>query len=193
MGQDIRKMMRDYKPGTPKLSQGHEKRFEARLDAQIDKPGRSMYFWLKIAAVVVAFLAVGSFAFYSLSDKGTEDGLSTVETTKPETNPETVITLGDLSPDLKKVESYYTTGINVQLASLKVNDDNKELVDSYMKQLNELDAEYQVLNNELNEVGPNEATIMALVDNLQLRLELLFKLKNKLEELKKQNNENYTI
>jgi uncharacterized protein involved in exopolysaccharide biosynthesis len=91
------------------------------------------------------------------------------------------------------VESYYTTGINVQLASLKVNDDNKELVDSYMKRLNELHTEYKVLNKELNEVGPNEATITALVDNLQLRLELLFKLKNKLEELKKQNNENYTI
>ncbi len=193
MGQDIRKMMRDYKPGTPKLSEGHEKRFAARLDAQLSKPERPMIYWLKIAAVIVAFIAVGSFAYFSINDKGAEDGLSTVENTNTETIPESVITLGDLSPDLKKVESYYTTGINVQLASLKVNDDNKELVDSYMKRLNELHTEYKVLNKELNEVGPNEATITALVDNLQLRLELLFKLKNKLEELKKQNNENYTI
>lgn len=193
MGQDIRKMMRDYKPGTPKLSEGHEKRFEARLDTQFSKPERPMIYWLKIAAVIVAFLAVGSFAYFSINDKGAEDGLTTVENTNTETIPESVITLGDLSPDLKKVESYYTTGINVQLASLKVNDDNKELVDSYMKRLNELHTEYKVLNKELNEVGPNEATITALVDNLQLRLELLFKLKNKLEELKKQNNENYTI
>ena len=193
MGQDIRKMMRDYKPGTPKLSEGHEKRFAARLDAEMSKTERPVNYWLKIAAVVIAFVAVGSFAYFSITDKGTENSLTTVDNSNTEATPESVITLGDLSPDLKKVESYYTTGINVQLASLKVNDDNKELVDSYMKRLNELNAEYEVLNKELNEVGPNEATITALVENLQLRLEMLFKLKNKLEELKKQNNENYTI
>ena len=58
-----------------------------------------------------------------------------------------------------------------------------------MQQLSELDKEYQRLTLDLNEAGPTEATITALIDNLQLRLELLFKLKNKLKELKNQNNE----
>jgi len=52
-----------------------------------------------------------------------------------------------------------------------------------------LDNAYKTLNTELNEVGPSEATITALIDNLQLRLELLFKLKNKLKELKTLENE----
>ena len=56
-----------------------------------------------------------------------------------------------------------------------------------MEQLDELDNEYAVLNDELNTIGPTEATITALIDNLKLRLELLFKLKNKLKELKNQN------
>ena len=51
--------------------------------------------------------------------------------------------------------------------------------------------EYKLLNKELNEVGPTEATISALIDNLKLRLELLFKLKNKLKELKNLENEQF--
>ena len=192
MGQDIRKMMRDYRPETAKLSEGHEARFEARLDAREEKPKGNMYFWLRVAAIVLIIITVGGIAYNSFDGSSNQDGITVTEDDK--NTPEVIesFTLGDISPDLKKIESYYTTGINVQLASLRVNDSNKELVDSYMRRLQELDAEYQVLNKELNEVGPNEATITALVDNLQLRLELLFKLKNKLEELKKQNNENFT-
>jgi hypothetical protein len=99
------------------------------------------------------------------------------------------ITLGDLSPDLKKVEDYYMTGINVQLASLKFTEDNKALIEGYMRQLSELNDEYKNLNAELNTNGPSEATITAMIDNLKLRLELLFKLKNKLKELKNQKDE----
>ena len=70
-------------------------------------------------------------------------------------------TLGDLSPDLKRIEEFYTTGIEVQLASLSNNNDDKELIDAFMKRLNELNVEYEKLNKELNEVGPTEATITA--------------------------------
>jgi len=49
------------------------------------------------------------------------------------------------------------------------------------------------LNAELGRVGPTEATVTALIDNLKLRLDLLFKLKNKLKELKKQNNEEFKV
>ena len=169
MGQDIRKMMRDYTPGTPKLKEGHEARFEARLNAAYEKPKRNYHSWLKIAAVLLALVAVGSFAYYSINPGESPDGITVIEDTQNDKLPENAITLGDISPDLKKIESYYTTGIDVQLASLQVTDDNKELVDGYMQRLTELDAEYQVLNKELNEVGPSEATITALVDNLQLR------------------------
>ncbi|NNK53568.1 MAG: hypothetical protein HKO97_03295, partial [Flavobacteriaceae bacterium] len=181
MGQDIRKMMRDYKPETPKLSEGHEARFESMLNATNTQSEKNLYFWLRIAAVVLVVVAIGSFAYFSITDDGNIEGITKVDNTQTEIAPENVITLGDLSPDLKKIESYYTTGIDVQLASLQVTDDNKELVDGYMQRLSELGTEYQILNKELNEVGPSEATITALVDNLQLRLELLFKLKNKLQ------------
>ena len=59
-----------------------------------------------------------------------------------------------------------------------------------MTQLAELDEEYVQLNRELKEAGVNEQTVNTLIANLQLRLELLFKLKSKLNQLKQNQNEN---
>ena len=79
------------------------------------------------------------------------------------------------------------------MANLEVSDENNDLVDGYMEQLAVLDAEYKKLNIELNEIGPNDQTIEALIQNLQLRLELLKKLKEKLNQLKLSKNEQETI
>ena len=62
-----------------------------------------------------------------------------------------------------------------------------------MEELGGLDEEYKKLNIELNEIGPNDQTIEALIQNLQLRLELLKKLKEKLNQLKLSKNEQETI
>ena len=61
-----------------------------------------------------------------------------------------------------------------------------------MERLAELDKEYAVLNKELNEFGPNDETISALIQNLQLRLQLLQRLKEKLNQLKSSENEQET-
>jgi hypothetical protein len=148
---------------------------------------------MKIAAIAISFIAVSLFGYYTLSEESPLEPLADTKKENQESNKGTQITMGDLSPDLKKVEDYYLTGINVQLASLQITNENKVLIDGYMQRLSELDNEYTILNGELNEVGPTEATITALIDNLKMRLELLFKLKNKLKELKNQNNEDYTI
>jgi len=192
MAQDIREMMKGHRPEGSGLSEGHELRFEARLKEAFPQPKKSKgnsFFYLKIAASVVVFLGLGYFVF--MGDGVEPVGPEVVETTPVVDNQTPVLTLGDLSPDLKKVEDFYTNGISVQLASLEVNDDNRELINSYLNRLAELDTEYNRLNNELNEAGPTEATISALIDNLQLRLELLFKLKNKLNELNDLKNEQF--
>jgi len=60
--------------------------------------------------------------------------------------------------------------------------ETKELFDGYLIQLNELDKEYQKLSLELTESGPSELTVNALIDNLKLRLNLLYRLRSKLQE-----------
>ena len=213
MAQDIEKMFENYDdPKTPKLREGHQARFEAKLDRAFSEPISEEkknpmpwlkihcgYLnpmpWLKIAAMLVVLLAVSFFGYQQLSknnaiidsnntvvDNTSDSGIS-ADTPK--------LTLADISPDLKKVQDYYMTGINMQLASLKITDENKELVDGYMQRLSELDKEYTALNAELSKVGPTEATVTALIDNLKFRLDLLFKLKSKLKELKNQKNEEF--
>ncbi|UAB81256.1 hypothetical protein INR76_00420 [Marixanthomonas sp. SCSIO 43207] len=200
MAQDIRKMFENTPEEATTPPQGHQARFEARLDQAFgaSKPKQNQpaikFMWLKVAAIAIVFLSIGFFGYEQLSKTNTPVDVVEVPKQTQNTNQNVAkITLGDLSPDLQKVEDYYLTGINVQLASLKIKDDNKELVDGYMQQLSELDKEYQRLTLDLNEIGPTEATIGALIDNLQLRLELLFKLKNKLKELKNQKDETTAI
>ncbi len=190
MAQDIRKMLKEHRQDAPKLSKGHEARFEERLKPSLpEKKNSHSYFWLKIAAIGILLFSLGYFGYEQLSNENDPE-VQVAEINDVKNTPQ--FTLGDISPDLKKVEEFYLTGINVQLASLQTTDENKDLIDGYMLRLNELDKEYTSLNREMNDVGPSEATVTALIDNLKLRLELLFKLKNKLKELKNIENEEFT-
>ncbi len=205
MAQDIRKLLKNRPQETGQLSANHKDTFLTKLEANFPEEHSNTagsknvsFFWLKVAAIAIVFLAVSFFGYQYISglDNGAtvneqfaETAQEDLETTKVLKQPK--LTLGDLSPDLKKVEDFYLTGINVQLASLDVNDDNKELIEGYKKRIAELDLEYNRLNNELTDMGPTEATINALIDNLKIRLDLLFKLKNKLKELKNLDNEKF--
>lgn len=192
MAQDIRKMLQGHTDESPKLSKDHEARFEDRLaEAFPQEKPNTIFFYMKIAAVGILLLSIGFFGYQQLSN---QDGVDTIiaDTTENTEKNANQFTLGDISPDLKKVEDFYMNGINVQLASLQIDDENKELIDGYLERLAELDTEYTKLNNEMNVNGPSEETVTALIDNLKFRLELLFKLKNKLKELKNLNNEEFS-
>lgn len=195
MGQDIREMFKNENSHEKaKLIKGHQKRFEARLEKELPSSasGNNFLFW-KIAAVLVVIFGVG---FFFLNTSGNQTDSNPVVDTPVreqslEENPEDRFQLSDISPEFKKIENYYLAGINMELAKLEINNDNKALIDAFMLELEELDKEYQRLNAELNETGPNEQTIEAMISNLQLRLELLRKLKIKLNELKNTKNKNY--
>ncbi len=197
MAQDIRDMFPgDEDPATgEKLNKGHQKRFEARLDKElpVKKTGVN-YLFLKIAAIFIVALGIGLFYFNSPGKEAMENE---IVTTPSEENIEETLTqdkrfqLSDISPEFKKIENYYMAGINMELAKLEVNNDNKALIDAFMLEMEELDKEYQRLNAELNESGPNEQTIEAMIANLQLRMDLLRKLKTKLKELKHSKNKSY--
>ncbi|MDN3724680.1 hypothetical protein QRD02_09810 [Aequorivita sp. SDUM287046] len=203
MARDIKKMFENYTPEPVELPKGHEARFKAKLNQAFPETStekrRTSWQWLKIASVAVVLIAVSFFGYQQLSPKNSENISDTknsvvdIQSEKVNNSQKQQLTLADISPDLKKMEEYYMTGINVQLASLKITEENRDVVNGYMQRLAELDKEYNRLNLELNKVGPTEATVVALIDNLKIRLDLLFKLKNKLKELKNQNNENFEI
>ena len=205
MAQDIRELFKnDNSTPKGKLSQGHQDRFAARLNALHqdleDKSvvtmntTKSKFPWMKIAAIFIVALSIGILGYNQLSAP-TNEATTVVNLNKVDTNntPTDVVPvyLSEVSPQFKEVEDYYLASINLEIAKLQLNDENKDLIDAFMTQLAELDEEYAQLNRELKEAGVNEQTVNTLIANLQLRLELLFKLKSKLNQLK--NNQNETI
>lgn len=203
MAQDIRKMFQEDKTlPSEGLEKGHEKRFEARLEKAFpqersNRNNTNKYMFLKIAAVLVVALGIG---FFFLAPDNLFKGEQVVETTPSEViekEEEIPVAkeyqLSDVSPEFKKIENFYLASLNIELAKLEVNDENRGLVDSFMKQLAGLDEEYKKLNAEISENGLSESNVEAMISNLQLRLELLFKLKNKIKDINQNsgNHENH--
>ncbi len=188
MARDLRELFKEEREKQRHfINKGHEVRFLERLENEFPQKRKSSYFMLKIAATILVLLSIG---FYGYKKYNGGNGVKTIIVDKDnETTDKKEISLGDLSPDLKKVENYYMANINLELSKLEVSENNKILVESFMDQMAHLNTEYEELNKELNQMGPNDQTISALIQNLQLRLQLLQKLKKKLNELKTSKNE----
>jgi len=185
MAQDIRDLLKqDNKVENDSMSKGHEARFMERLDIEFpEKQSENRFTFLNVAASIVLLVGL-TFGGYKLINSN-----STILIT-PEKNVETAATktLNDVSPQLKKVEDYYLASINFELSKMKVTPESKELFDGYLSRLEELNNEYNNLTNELIELGPNEQTVSALIDNLKFRLNLLYRLKDKLNEFNNSEN-----
>ena len=168
MAQDLKKMFNDDRElKTGKMPEGHEARFLKKLEKELPAQSINKRFsvWSIAASVVILFgLSFGAYRFFE----------------KPIENI------------AKKVEDYYVANINLELASVKLTSENKELFDSYIVRLEELNNEYKRLSIELTESGPNELTVSALIDNLKLRLNLLYRLKEQLNELNTSDNHQST-
>lgn len=184
MAKDIRDLFNDdKKQSNNKMSKGHEARFMDKLHLELPEQKQSKWTVLNIAVSVllVIGLAFGSYTVFK-NNTITPQVVNT-NPSKETTNTAKTMTLGDISPDLKKVEEYYVANINLELSKLKLTPDNKELFDGYVLKLEELNAEYKNLSNELTLNGPDEHTVNALIKNLKLRLNLMLRLKNQLSQL----------
>lgn len=175
MAQDLRNLFEEDKLAQrAKMSQDHEARFLEKLNKELPVEKKSSGFsFLNIAASVVVLLGL-SHGAYTYFNTPFVEPVKVVDTD--------LKTLGDVSPDLKKVEDYYLASINLELSKVELTPQNKELFDGYVLRLQELNKEYDKLLEELNESGPNSVTLDALIENLKLRLNLVMRLKDKLEE-----------
>jgi DNA repair exonuclease SbcCD ATPase subunit len=189
MAQDLRDLLKEEKEQRYHMKPGHEGRFARRLEAAVPASRKKRHHYYLIAASVI-LVAGFAMAMYIYLQPGSNIPVkaTVADTTDKEATPEQ-LSLGDLSPDLQKIEQYYVANINMQLSELEVSSENKDMVDSFMERLAELNQDYAALNRELNTLGPNDQTINALIINLQLRLKLLYKLKDKMDNLKSLENE----
>ncbi|WP_417857035.1 hypothetical protein [Xanthomarina gelatinilytica] len=186
MAQDIRELFQKEQKNETQanLPAGHEARFLKKLDAEFSKTSKTTWSWWYIAASIVVVLGVGfgTFKYFQVSEN-----IQVVDTpTDTESNKGEIPTrtLGDISPDLKKVEDYYLANINFELSKVTLTPENKDLIDGYLTQLETLNQEYKRISLELTHSGPNELTVNALITNLKFRLNLMYRLKEQLETLK---------
>ncbi|PWI31483.1 hypothetical protein DI383_02100 [Flavobacteriaceae bacterium LYZ1037] len=191
MAQDIRELFKnDNKQATDKMSEGHEARFLNKLEAEFSERKKPTGSWMRIAASVVVVLGL-SFGAYTFFNKP-----ATIQVVETQTDTENITdntptkSLGDISPDLKKVEDYYLANINLELSKVKMTPENKELIDGYINQLETLNKEYKQISIELTRSGPNELTVNALITNLKFRLNLMYRLKEQLQTLQTRDSIN---
>ena len=180
MARDIRKLFKEEQQESPlKMSEGHEARFLEKLDSAlpVETSIKKRFSVLQIAASIVILIGLG---FGASTFFGNTEVIP-VEIV--DTKDDQLKSLGDISPDFKKVEDYYLANINIELSKVKQTPENKELFDGYVMRLAELNQEYKRLSVELTDHGPNELTVSALIDNLKLRLNLLYRLKEQLNDL----------
>lgn len=189
MSQDLRELFRKEAENSSELSmkKGHKDRFYKRLEKNFPfetNRRKTSLIIVKIAATWVVLFGLGALAyhFYTKNPPPIEVVNRDAENSLHKEN--STIQLGDLSPDLKKVEEFYLASINYELSELEMSDGNKKLIDEFMQRLLTLNDEYEFLIKELNSIGPNNQTVTALIENLKLRLQLLYQLKEKLNELK---------
>tara|TARA_R110002073_G_scaffold139232_2_gene289344 strand:- start:119435 stop:119983 length:549 start_codon:yes stop_codon:yes gene_type:complete len=182
MPKDIRDILKEGSANSRELNTGHRARFEERL-VQLKQPKKNHFFFLKIAASIVLLLSVGYFALTANEVKEITP-LNVTEATS----------LSSISPEMKQIENYYVTAINYEIASLDISDDNQAILDEYLEKIGKLTEDYQRLDKESIQNGINEKTVNALITNLQLRLQILLQLKDKLNEIKtSKKNEDITI
>ncbi|WP_405223406.1 hypothetical protein [Dokdonia sp. Asnod1-B02] len=189
MAQDIRELMKNDSDSKLSLREGHTRRFEnlleERLPIQEQKTSAKggIYLWMKIAAVLIVAGGIVFMVYNNAFAKAENQQLVEVETSEKQ-SAEPEVLLSAISPEFKRVEDYYLASVNLEIARLEITDDNKELIDAFMKQLSDLDEEYKSLNREITESGVSDEMVSAMIENLKLRVELMIKLKSKLKEMK---------
>jgi len=187
MAQDIRELFKNEQKVTHEtMPENHQERFLEKLNRAMPIKKKTRFNWLQIAAslVVLLGLSFGTFKYFQPSINSTSpNNVAVTETVQTKT-------LGDVSPGLKKVEDYYLASINLELSKVKYTPETKDIFDGYLEQINVLNKEYENLSIELTNNGPNELTVNALIDNLKYRLNLLYRLREKLNELNASNNTN---
>lgn len=184
MSRDIRELFKDNGSNYEKMAKNHETRFLDKLETALPKAKHSKFNSMHIAASLVFLMSLGFGAYTYLYSKTESTTVVSTPINKLETK-----TLGDISPGLKKVEDYYLASINLQLSKVKYTPETKDVFDGYLKRLDELDKEYKRLSIDLAKSKTSELTVNALIDNLKLRLNLMYRLQSQLKELDISDNQ----
>ena len=159
-------------------SKGHFERFNRKLEVrfQANTPKRSIVPYLLRAAVVTLLVTLSSLWTW---DHFIRPGSSRM-------------TLSQVSPQYKEVESYYVHQVNMMEGEivnvdLKNNPEQKEML---MNEMKSMDSVYVSLQKELK-VNPNDERIInAMIEHYQTKLKIMTYIVDQLKTIRNNNQNN---
>jgi hypothetical protein len=156
-------------------SEGHLERFNVKLERRFQAAPvkRSIVPYLLRAAVVTLLITLSSLWTW---DHFIRTGSSRM-------------TLGQVSPQYKEVESYYVHQVNLMEGEivnvdLKNNPEQKTLL---LKEMKSMDSTYVSLQKELKANPNDERIINAMIEHYQTKLEIMTYIVNQLKTIRNDN------
>jgi hypothetical protein len=146
---------------------GHLQRFELkRQSRKKENTSRDMFWRIAAAAIVFAVVAISVW----------------LPREKQIVNAQhSSLSLSDISEEFGKVETYYSTKIDLEYENLQQRATTDAEAAAYLSELDKLQIEYTELEQALYRSGGHEKVITSMIENFRLRLELIKKIKNKQE------------
>jgi hypothetical protein len=158
-------------------SNGHFERFNRKLEVRFHanhKVKRSIVPYLLRAAVVTLLV--------TLSSLWTWDHFIRPERSR--------MTLSDVSPQYKEVESYYIHQVNLMETEIVDFDSNPDQKEMLMKEMKTMDSTYVTLQKELKANPNDERIINAMIEHYQTKVEVMSYIVNQLKAIRNENKNN---
>ncbi|TVR74388.1 MAG: hypothetical protein EA408_02895 [Marinilabiliales bacterium] len=171
----VRENSREFDIEEP--AKGHFERFALKLDQR--RRSRSSFRWrymLQVAVIAVLVILSSLWIYDRITGRTPEYHM---------------ITLSDISGEYREAELYYTTLISRkynEIKSFDFQDDTREQ-EVLLRELSEMDAVYRSLQQELNAEGDNPMVINAMLRYYQLKLEIMSRIIEHLQEIKQGDNQ----
>jgi hypothetical protein len=168
---DLESIFREITPVLDKEEplKGHGERFLSKLQAHNAQGSKGASWWKPLAVAASVLFAFGIFLGAATDVFSGGDSLA------------------EVSPEVSNTERYFAGVIEQQLQLLEQEDspEARKLVSDAMVQLDQLENEYGQLKTDLLEGGNQKILLSAIVQNFQMRIDLLEKVMEKLENVKK--------
>ena len=163
--------------------EGHQQRFLEKLQASqgVVSTQRNMKSWwkfLSIAASVAILCAIGIGFFNSAPTRDEQ--------------------VAEISPEVSQSQYYFANLFEEQVRELENEStpETQKIIDDTLVQLQRLETNYKTLEQDLLNGGNSKLILSAMINNFQMRIDLLEDVLNQISTiniLKNQNDANYTI
>lgn len=178
MKQDIRDLFKEDDASEHALPKHHRQEFYDKLKAT--RPQRqsklNTSYLFKVAVLILVFLAF-TIVMFNQSDTLDND----------------LVEEAPIETQIEVIERQYLANIDKEWQSFLSITDDEKLVKRYREKLEDLNKDYKVLSKQFKANSDNITIIEALVENLQIRLQLLKDIQEHIKLLNQKNEQYETI